>query len=110
MGTGLFAAPVRLEDAMNLIARLAAIAGLLVSSAVQANCKPMLDALNKSEQQSRFAVYEVQNPEQALGGEPDVVIVGTVSYVRSGKEWERIEIGGLGATGHVYGRNSPAAS
>ena len=82
---------------MNLIARLALLAaGLLVAGAAQANCKPLLDALNKAAQQSRFGVYEVQSPEQALGAEPDVVIVGTVSYVRSGKEWERIEIGDLG--------------
>ncbi len=82
---------------MNLIARLALLAaGLLVAGAVQANCKPMLDALSKAEQQSRFAVYEVENPEQALGAEPNVVMIGTVSYVRSGTEWKRIETGGLG--------------
>ncbi len=82
---------------MNLIARLALpAASLLVAGAAQANCKPLLDALNKAVQQSRFGVYEVQSSEQALSGEPHVVIVGTVSYVRSGKEWERIEIGDLG--------------
>jgi hypothetical protein len=82
---------------MNLIARLALLAaGLLVAGAAQADCKPLLDAMNKAAQQSRFGVYEVQNPEQALGTEPDVVIVGTVSYVRSGKAWERIETGDLG--------------
>ena len=31
-------------------------------------------------------------------GEPDAVIVGTVSYTPSGKDWERMEIGGL--SGH----------
>jgi hypothetical protein len=82
---------------MNLIARLALLAaGLLVAGAAQANCKPLLDALNKTAQQPRFAVYEVETPEQALGVEPDVVIIGTVSYTRSGKDWERMEIGGLG--------------
>jgi hypothetical protein len=82
---------------MDLIARLAVLAtGLLVAGAAQADCKPLVDAVNKTVQQSRFGVYEVQNPEQALGAEPDVVMIGTVSYVRSGKEWERIEAGGLG--------------
>lgn len=82
---------------MNLIARLALLAaGLLAAGAAQANCKPLLDALNRAAQQSRFAVYEVQSPEQPLSGVPDFVIVGTVSYVRSGKEWERMEIGDLG--------------
>ena len=62
---------------MNLIARLALLAaGLLVGGAAQANCKPLLDALNKAAQQSRFGVYEVQSPEQALSAEADVVIVG----------------------------------
>jgi hypothetical protein len=82
---------------MNLSARLALLAaGLHAGADTQADCKPLLDALNRTAQQSRFGVYEVQSPEQALGAEADVVIVGTVSYVRSGKDWERIEIGELG--------------
>ena len=82
---------------MNVVVRLVlVVAGLVSASAAQANCKPLLDTLNKAAQQSRFGIYELQSPEQELRGEPDVVIVGTVSYVRSGKEWERIEIGDLG--------------
>lgn len=81
-------------DAIDRLAFLAA--GFLVAGAAQANCKPLLDALNKAAQQSRFGLYEVQSPEQVLSREADVVIVGTVGYVRSGEEWERTEIGDLG--------------
>lgn len=70
---------------------LAAVA--LLSTDAQADCKPLLDAMGKLAQQSRIAAYEVDRPDQPLSGEPDVVIIGQFSYVRTGTEWERIEIG-----------------
>ncbi|GMV60346.1 MAG: hypothetical protein AMXMBFR72_34360 [Betaproteobacteria bacterium] len=79
---------------MNRNARLALFAAaLLTAGAARADCKPLLDAMAKVAQQSRFAAYEVEGPEQAPTGEPDIVLVGKVSYVRSGDEWERIEVG-----------------
>ena len=48
--------------------------------------------LQKMAQQTRFAIFDVERPDQPLG-EPDVIIIGKVSYVRTGTQWERIELG-----------------
>jgi hypothetical protein len=78
---------------MNPIARLVLlVAALFATGAAQANCKPLLAAAEKMVQQSRFAAYEVDKPEQPPGAEPDTVIIGKVAYVRDGKAWERIEL------------------
>jgi hypothetical protein len=68
------------------------MAALLASGAVFADCKPLLDAMNKVAQQTRFAAYEVNKPEQVPTGDPDVVLIGKVSYVRTGTQWERIQL------------------
>jgi len=86
---------------MHLIARLACLVALLGTvAAVQANCKPLLDAIDKLAQQSRFAAYEVDRPEQPPAAEPDTVIIGKVGYVRSGKDWERVDMGAI-ASDHM---------
>lgn len=82
---------------MNPIARLALFAAaLLTSGAVQANCKPLLAAAEKMARQPRFAVYDVDKPEQPLPAEPDAVIIGKIGYVRDGDTWERVELGEFG--------------
>ena len=78
---------------MKSVTRLTLFAvSLLAVAAAQANCEPLLDAIDKLAQQSRFAAYEVDRPDQQLPAEPDTVIIGKVGYVRSGKDWERVDM------------------
>ena len=84
-----------LTHADRILFLLAAAALLGSAGAAQANCKPLLDAMDKLGKQSRVASYDVENPEQRLAGEPDMVLVGKVVYDRSSGRWERMETDGI---------------
>lgn len=84
-----------MPNADRIISLLAAAALLASASAAQANCKLLLDAMDKLGKQSRVASYDVEHPEQRLSGEPDMVLVGKVVYDRSSGRWERIETDGV---------------
>jgi hypothetical protein len=77
------------------ISLTAAVALCATAGAAQANCKPLLDAMDKLGRQARVASYEVQNPEQRLAGEAEIVMIGKVVYDRMSGRWERNETDGV---------------
>ena len=74
---------------------MAAVALFAMAGAAQANCKPLLDAMDKLGKQARVASYEVEHPEQRLAGEPEIVMIGKVVYDRMSGRWERNETDGV---------------
>jgi hypothetical protein len=69
------------------------LAALFAAGAAHASCKPLFDAVDRMVQQTRFAMYELDKPEQVPTGEPIVVIIDNAGYSRTdGGPWERVEI------------------
>jgi hypothetical protein len=54
-----------------------------------ANCGPLLDALEKADQQPRFAMYDIASRDQPLTGRPLAVRIGKVIYDASGGDLQR---------------------
>ncbi|WP_326534711.1 hypothetical protein [Pseudorhodoferax sp.] len=95
---------------MRSSAPLLALAAALVPGTAPAACKPLLDAVDAMARQTRYALYEVSGPQQPLPAEPEVVLIGAVSYVRDGRSWERVDIAdSLGASPWATLRKEVAA-
>jgi hypothetical protein len=60
------------------LAVLAAFAGV-----VHADCKPVIAAYVKADATKRFAIYEVDNLDQAPKGEPMFITIGEVKYTEN---------------------------
>lgn len=73
-----------------------AVACAVAAGAASANCGPIIDAMDKAVKETRFAAWEVQQPEQPLGPEPDAVLIGPTAWSRDGSTWTRMDVRGIG--------------